>query len=49
MIGSYVMDGDYPSYTLPGYVNLYNGDNFNLLKKVTLGSGGPAYFAEFVK
>lgn len=49
MIGSYVMDGDYPSYTLPGYVNLYNGDNFNLLKKVTLGSGGPAYFAEYVK
>lgn len=49
MIGSYVMDGDYPSYTLPGYVNLYSGDNFNLLKKVTLGSGGPAYFAEFVK
>ncbi|MGN0238222.1 MAG: YncE family protein [Lepagella sp.] len=49
MIGSYVMDGDYPSYTLPGYVNLYNGDNFKFQTKFTLGSGGPAYFAEYVK
>ena len=48
MIGSYVMDGDYPSYTLPGYVNIYSGTG-DLLKSLTLGSGGPACFAQYQK
>lgn len=40
-ISSYIMDGIYPSYDLPGYVCVYD-DDLRFIKKCELGSGGPA-------
>lgn len=42
LIASYVMNGPYPSYELPGYVNVYDGSDFSLSGKYNLGSGGQA-------
>lgn len=41
-VASYNMNGLYPDYNNPGYVNAYDEDNFRLIKKYDLGSGGPA-------
>lgn len=42
LIASYVMNGKYPSYDLPGYVNVYDDDRYRLLRKYDLGAAGPA-------
>ncbi len=36
------MNGMYPSYDMPGYVNVYDGSNESLLFKADLGAAGPA-------
>ncbi|MDE6382333.1 MAG: hypothetical protein K2L57_05635, partial [Muribaculaceae bacterium] len=41
-IASYVMNGMYPSYDLPGYVNVYDTTGENLLFKADLEAAGPA-------
>ena len=41
-IASYVMNGMYPSYDLPGYVNVYDTTGENLLLKADLEAAGPA-------
>lgn len=41
LISSYVMDGMYPSYILPGYVNVYDGETFDKLYSNDLGTAGP--------
>ena len=42
LISSYIMNGMYPSYDMPGYVNVYDGSNESLLFKADLGAAGPA-------
>lgn len=44
MIASYVMNGKYPSYELPGYVNVYKNDNLRATQKYELGAAGRAWF-----
>ena len=41
LIASYVMNGKYPSYDLPGYVNVYD-DRFRFQTKYEIGAAGPA-------
>lgn len=36
------MNGQYPSYDLPGYVNVYDATDFSLLYKTNIGAAGPA-------
>lgn len=43
LIGSYVMNGKYPSYELPGYVNQYNAGSKEVVRKYNLGSAGRAH------
>lgn len=40
-ITSYVLDGGYPSYVLPGYVNCYEKDSDKVSGKYNLGAAGP--------
>lgn len=42
LISSYVMNGIYPSYDMPGYVNVYDGTGRFVLFKADLGAAGPA-------
>lgn len=42
LIASYIMNGQYPSYDLPGYVNVYDATDFSLLYKTNIGAAGPA-------
>lgn len=42
LIASYIMNGKYPSYDLPGYVNIYDAESFKLLNKTAIGAAGPA-------
>lgn len=42
IISSYIMNGMYPSYDLPGYVNVYDGTDGSLLFKAEIGAAGPA-------
>lgn len=42
LIASYVMNGIYPSYDLPGYVNVYDDRRYSLIRRYDLGSAGPA-------
>lgn len=43
-IASYVMNGQYPSYELPGYVNQYKVGSKEVVKKYELGSAGRTHF-----
>ena len=43
LISSYVMDGPYPSYTAPGYLNVY-APSMSLLNKYSIGAGPAAIF-----
>lgn len=43
LIASYVMSGSYPSYTTPGYVNVYD-KNDRFVKKYEIGVGMPCIF-----
>lgn len=43
LIASYVMNGKYPSYELPGYVNQYNAGSKEVVRKYNLGSAGRAH------
>ena len=43
LIASYIMNGQYPSYDLPGYVNVYDATDFSLLYKTNIGASGPAW------
>lgn len=42
-ISSYIMDGKYPSYTAPGYVNEYTLDG-KFVKRYDIGVGPAAIF-----
>lgn len=42
IISSYIMNGMYPSYDAPGYVNVYDGTDDSLLFKAEIGAAGPA-------
>lgn len=42
LISSYIMAGQYPSYDLPGYVNVYKTDGKSVDHRYNLGSGGRA-------
>lgn len=48
-IASYVMNGMYPSYDLPGYVNVYDTTGENLLYKADLDAAGPACIFSYKK
>ncbi len=41
LVGSYIMDGPYPSYVAPGYVAMYDS-SLSFIKKFGVGSG-PSY------
>lgn len=43
LVSSYVMNGEYPSYDLPGYVNVYGSDN-KFSSKYTVGAGPTCIF-----
>lgn len=43
-IGSYIMDGKYPSYQAPGYVAVYNANTNELLHRYNVGVGPSAIF-----
>lgn len=42
-IASYIMDGKYPSYTAPGYINVYGLDN-KFQSTHPIGAGAPCIF-----
>ena len=42
-VASYIMDGPYPSYMLPGFVVMYDKD-FSFIKKFDVGSGPSCIF-----
>ena len=44
LVSSYVMNGQWPSYDAPGYVNVYDEDNFLFIRKYTIGSGPTCIF-----
>lgn len=44
LIASYVMNGQFPSYELPGYVNQYKSGSKEVVKRYDLGSAGRAHF-----
>lgn len=42
LIASYIMNGLYPSYDLPGYVNEYSATDMRVINTYDLGTAGPA-------
>lgn len=44
-IASYSMDGQYPGYTLPGYINMYSADG-KFLAKYNVGTGPACMFSK---
>ena len=49
LIASYVMNGTYPSYDLPGYVSVYSASDMELVEKCNLGTAGPSYIFKMQK
>ncbi len=43
LVSSYVMNGLYPSYDAPGYLNVYSTDNA-LVRKYEIGAGPTCIF-----
>lgn len=49
LISSYIMNGQYPSYDMAGYVNVYKRSDNSLLFKAKLGAAGPACMFTYTK
>lgn len=44
LVTSYVMNGQWPSYDAPGYVNVYDEDTLLFIRKFNIGSGPSCIF-----
>lgn len=49
ILSSYVMNGIYPSYDVPGYINVYHGETCNLEFKAPCGAAGPSCIFTTIK